>query len=64
MTAAIAGTAITGMKTVRTTLSGLWSKELKNNIGYRIVRSEELTDPEALCAESTPLILMAGRFRR
>lgn len=35
-----------------------WSKELvRNNIGYRIVRSEELSDPEALCLESTPLIL-------
>ena len=35
-----------------------WSKELvKNNIGYRIVRSEELEDPEELCSESTPLIL-------
>ena len=35
-----------------------WSSALvKNNIGYRILRSAELSDPEALSKENTPLIL-------
>lgn len=35
-----------------------WSSSLvKNDIGYRILRSEELADEEALCRENTPLIL-------
>jgi hypothetical protein len=35
-----------------------WTNDLvKNNIGYRFVRSEELGDPGALCKEKTPLIL-------
>ncbi|HUX96904.1 MAG TPA: hypothetical protein VMV47_14310 [Bacteroidales bacterium] len=35
-----------------------WSEELvKNNTGYRIVRSGELSDTESICAENTPLIL-------
>lgn len=35
-----------------------WSSTLvKNNIGYRILRSAELSDPEALSKENTPLIL-------
>ena len=35
-----------------------WSANLvKNNIGYRFVRSLELADAVALCAENTPLIL-------
>ncbi len=35
-----------------------WSEQLViNNIGYRIVRSSELSDPDALCSENTPLIL-------
>lgn len=35
-----------------------WSANLvKNNIGYRIVRSTELSDPVALCEENSPLIL-------
>lgn len=35
-----------------------WSVNLVlNNIGYRIVRSAELSDQEALCREDTPLIL-------
>jgi hypothetical protein len=35
-----------------------WSEELiKNNVGYRIVRSAELSDSEKLLAEKTPLIL-------
>ncbi len=36
----------------------LWSASLvKKNIGYRFVRSAELSDPEALCKEDTPIIL-------
>ena len=35
-----------------------WSADLvKNNIGYRFVRSEELSDAILLCKENTPLIL-------
>jgi len=35
-----------------------WSASLvKNNIGYRFVRSAELSDPDALRKENTPLIL-------
>jgi hypothetical protein len=35
-----------------------WSKALlRQNIGYRFVRAEELSDVEALCSENTPLIL-------
>jgi len=35
-----------------------WSVSLVgNNIGYRIVRSAELSDPDTLCSEDTPLIL-------
>jgi hypothetical protein len=35
-----------------------WSSELvKNNTGYRILRSGELADSEALISENTPLIL-------
>ena len=35
-----------------------WSGQLvENNIGYRILRSAELSDPDALCSEDTPLIL-------
>lgn len=35
-----------------------WSESLvKNNIGYRFVRSAELSDPVELCRENTPLIL-------
>jgi hypothetical protein len=35
-----------------------WSANLvKNNIGYRFVRSAELSDAKALCEENTPLIL-------
>ena len=35
-----------------------WSAHLvKNNVGYRFVRSEELSDTIALCKENTPLIL-------
>jgi hypothetical protein len=35
-----------------------WSASLvKKNIGYRFVRSAELSDPEALCKEDTPIIL-------
>jgi hypothetical protein len=35
-----------------------WSSKLvKNNVGYRFVRSAELSDPKVLCKENTPLIL-------
>jgi len=35
-----------------------WSAILvKNNIGYRFVRSEELSDANSLCKDNTPLIL-------
>lgn len=35
-----------------------WSSNLiKNNIGYRILRSAELSDSDTLCKENTPLIL-------
>jgi hypothetical protein len=35
-----------------------WTNNLvNNNIGYRFVRCEELSDPDALCKEKTPLIL-------
>lgn len=35
-----------------------WSSSLvTNNIGYRILRSEELADEKALCSSKTPLIL-------
>jgi hypothetical protein len=35
-----------------------WSSLLvKSNIGYRFVRCEELSDPDALCRDNTPLIL-------
>ena len=35
-----------------------WSSELvKNNTGYRILRSAELADSEALISENTPLVL-------
>ncbi len=35
-----------------------WSSQLvKNNIGYRFVRCEELSDSIAVCKEDTPLIL-------
>lgn len=38
--------------------SKAWSTQLvKNNIGYRFVRSEELADGDALLKENTPLIL-------
>jgi hypothetical protein len=35
-----------------------WSANLvKNNIGYRFVRSQEFSDEAALCSENTPLVL-------
>jgi hypothetical protein len=35
-----------------------WSASLvKNNIDYRFVRSAELSDPDALCKENTPIII-------
>jgi len=38
--------------------SAAWSALLvKNNVGYRFVRCEELADTDALCKENTPLIL-------
>lgn len=35
-----------------------WSSSfVKNNVGYRILRREELVDEQTLCSENTPLIL-------
>jgi hypothetical protein len=37
-----------------------WTEQLvKNNVGYRFVRSAELEDANALCKENTPLIIDA-----
>ena len=38
--------------------AAIWSLNLvRNSIGYRFVRSEELSDADTLCKENTPLIL-------